>query len=94
MYDIKYVTKRNINIFICQIILKFIIEKIWIELSKLFNIIIKKKIKLRNLYYLYLYKNIKYILILQIILYYLQLYYIIIVIQKRGVQEDLAELIN
>ena len=74
--------------------MKFIIEKIWIELSKLFNIIIKKKIKLRNLYYLYLYKNIKYILILQIILYYLQLYYIIIVIQKRGVQEDLAELIN
>lgn len=71
MYDIKYVTKRNINIFICQIILKFIIEKIWIELSKLFNIIIKKKIKLRNLYYLYLYKNVKYILILQItILYY------------------------
>lgn len=39
-------------------------EKICIELSKLFNIIIKEKIKLRNLYYLYLYENIEYILIL------------------------------
>lgn len=39
-------------------------EKICIELSKLFNIIIKEKIKLRNLYHLYLYENIEYILIL------------------------------